>query len=386
MIGSNPFTPKSGMEPKTFIGREEELELFDRILEKTVSGKPDHFLILGDWGVGKTSLLREFKKRAQEKGVLCSLVEIRPFQENEGLIDTVDYLTQEIALELPVNLDRLKTFIDQLTGIGITISGTGFDIKREPRKRDPQIFLRANLLNIWEDVKKETKAVIILLDDAQNFSNIPEIFTLLKNILIDEKITRQTKFLFVISSTFDAWVQFLQRHHPIGRFFTPRLELKNLNKKQAIELIEKTLEGTSVSFEQEIKNKIYAQTQGHPYELQILCDQLYENQMQGRVTLAQWDTAMRSTLKNLSQTVFDGLYEKASKQEKNILFIIAKAEKPLEFNEIIRKAIDEHRMQRGTTAPMLSRLLEKRLIEKPEKGRYWIADPMFRTFITENHE
>jgi Cdc6-like AAA superfamily ATPase len=59
IIASNPFTPKSGWEPGVFIGREKEIEFFRKKLVEAKKGRCDHFLVLGEWGIGKTSLLKE---------------------------------------------------------------------------------------------------------------------------------------------------------------------------------------------------------------------------------------------------------------------------------------------------------------------------------------
>ena len=63
----NPFTPKSGWEPNIFAGRIDQFEFFEKKLEEARNGRCDHFLIIGEWGIGKTSLLKEFKRIAQEK-------------------------------------------------------------------------------------------------------------------------------------------------------------------------------------------------------------------------------------------------------------------------------------------------------------------------------
>ena len=50
-ISPNPFTPKSGWEPKVFAGREAEIEFFKKKLAEAKEGICDHFLVLGDWGI-----------------------------------------------------------------------------------------------------------------------------------------------------------------------------------------------------------------------------------------------------------------------------------------------------------------------------------------------
>jgi ATPase subunit of ABC transporter with duplicated ATPase domains len=62
--GSNPFTPRSGQEPKVFIGREKELATFTKHLENMKVKRYDHFVVVGGWGTGKTTLLKEFRKIA----------------------------------------------------------------------------------------------------------------------------------------------------------------------------------------------------------------------------------------------------------------------------------------------------------------------------------
>ncbi len=47
----NPFTPKSGWEPKIFAGRKDEFEFLDKKLEEARNDRSDHFLLLGEGGL-----------------------------------------------------------------------------------------------------------------------------------------------------------------------------------------------------------------------------------------------------------------------------------------------------------------------------------------------
>nr|QNT35479.1 hypothetical protein EKMJPAOO_00029 [uncultured Methanosarcinales archaeon] len=81
-----------------------------------------------------------------------------------------------------------------------------------------------------------------------------------------------------------------------GRYFTPRLTLKRLSEEECYHVIDRTLDETGVVFEETIKEKVYEYTEGHPYELQVLCFNLYDNGIKGRVTLDQWSPALNETL------------------------------------------------------------------------------------------
>lgn len=282
----NPFTPKSGWEPKIFAGRKDEFKFLEEKLEEAKNGRYDHFLVLGEWGIGKTSLLKEFKRIAQEKGFISSMVTVREFRKTEDLKDAVEHLVETIPLKLPLDLSKLKKFVNQIDSLGIQILGTGFQLSRATQRIDPQIFLLKCLQVLWDDLKDKTDVLPILLDDVQNFDRVSEIFTLVKNVLSDEEIVK-TGYLFILSCTPEGWSKFMQLHHPIGRYFTPRLTLKRLSREECTYFIDKTLEETGVVFEEKIKEKAYEYTQGHPYELQILCSNLYDNVIKGRATLDQ---------------------------------------------------------------------------------------------------
>ena len=74
------FTPRSGGEPKAFAGREKEFKFFEESIQDAENGTSNHFLVLGEWGLGKTVLLDKFKKGSQDKGFLAPKIVIRKFR------------------------------------------------------------------------------------------------------------------------------------------------------------------------------------------------------------------------------------------------------------------------------------------------------------------
>lgn len=53
----NPFKPNSIVHPAMFVGRMDELKAIERCLFQAKNGNPQHFLIQGERGIGKSSLL-----------------------------------------------------------------------------------------------------------------------------------------------------------------------------------------------------------------------------------------------------------------------------------------------------------------------------------------
>ena len=70
-IRFNPFRPGNLVGPGMFAGRTRELNTLERVLVQTKNGNPLHFLIRGERGIGKSSLLLFLKYVAQ--GEIISL-------------------------------------------------------------------------------------------------------------------------------------------------------------------------------------------------------------------------------------------------------------------------------------------------------------------------
>lgn len=384
MPASNPFTPKSGWEPKAFVGREKEIEFFKKKIEQARTGRCDHFLVLGDWGVGKTSLLKRFKEIAQEERILTSLVTINEFQESSTFLDGVKVLLEQIPRKLPIDTGRLKHFLKQINTLGIQVLTFGFNFSRSMEGLQPQTLLLSALLTLWRDLKGETEVVVVLLDDVQNFSTISGIFTLLKNVLSDEEMVHGTKFLFGLSCTPEGWTEFLQRHHPIGRYFTPRLRLDRLTEEKTFESLDRILVDTGVAFDEEIKRLVYVYTEGHPYELQVLCGHLYDNQVGGKVTEEVWGSSLADALGDLSEIIFGVLYRGASRQERKVLYIAALMGRPFGQKEILGHPVSaELALSESTIKTSLARLFQKRFLIRPDKFKHAVPDRMFGGYISQ---
>lgn len=115
-IAANPFTPRSGQEPKVFLGRDKELEAFRKHLEKTKTKQYDHFVVVGGWGTGKTTLLKEFRKAAHAQRVLTSFVSVHEYKPSRrGGMGPVIQLLTHIPRNLPIKFDRMKRFVKYLS-------------------------------------------------------------------------------------------------------------------------------------------------------------------------------------------------------------------------------------------------------------------------------
>lgn len=378
-MATNPFIARSGTDPKVFVGRDEELAFFkeDR-LKNLLEGRCLHYAITGSWGVGKTILLRQIKAVAQQEGVWAPQFSLRKFRPSETSSDFAQHILGNTAAELPFKKMPSKR---KLTGAGASVFGFGFQFSfSDPAlsaAKDPQVLLRDGLLEIYEHaISNRAKALILLLDDIQNLSDGVVDLTLFRNVLTDPRIAGKLKLLVIVSSTSAGWEPFLEKDHPIGRLFMPRREIGRLSEAEVHTLIRKSLSGTGISFDKPLQDAVFETTKGHVFEVQALCEALFDMQIGGRVTMDAWEPALQHTLLALADAQFTSMLRLASEQEQTVLAILAESRVELGPADIKAKLPGV-----GNPAMILRRLVDKGLAENPKRGAFILPDRLFAEFV-----
>lgn len=367
------------MDPRVFVGREDELAFFRQRLARALEGNCQHYVITGTWGIGKTALLRQMKLLVQAEGAWGLFFCMRRFSPQEDQSSFARHVLQMMVDELPIQLDKQEA--KHLRALGVSALSFGinaqWDDKTSHEEPDPHLRLRDGLIRLHSHaLKHEAKTIVLLIDDIQNLDPEGRELTLLRNVLSDSKIIGKLKILVVLSSIERGWNPFLVRDHPVGRLFMPRLSLPRFDKAQTMRLIDECLTGSGVEFDPAIKQRVHGISQGHVFEVQALCESLFDQQVKGKVTADNWETALRHTLLNLASAQFDSMAGVASEQEFAVLRILSQSEKPL-GPQAVRAANQEVR----SAAQVLKRLSEKGLAVRHARGQYGIADRLFAEYV-----
>ncbi len=121
---------------------------------------------------------------------------------------------------------------------------------------------------------------------------------------------------------------------------------------------------------------------GHPYELQVLCSNLYESQIKGVVSKRQWGTVFKTTLSELGEDYFDSLFRRASDREEAILQVLCKTKKEMSIQEIQNSISKIAKLYPAKDVRLyIYRLIAKGLLRQKNKGKYQIIDNMFREYL-----
>lgn len=381
---SNPFKPGSGLYPPYFAGREREIDIFSKKLSQTMSGTPMHMSIIGDWATGKTSLIRKFRDVATKEDCFVSEL-ISP--ATGSVDDFVNTLTDNLIDEIKrtkgnKTYEKIKESISNLDGLGVSAFGFGASIqKSKPRGMSPQFALRVTFRSIWEIVKKDQKAIVLIIDDFDLMSEDPgvmkDILLTLRNSLM-EAINDEVKIMCVVTGA-KLFGDVKAVHGPFVRFFEP-FELGNLEFEQAKEAIKNPLQKTKVRYSKEVIEKIIRLTDGHPYYIQEFCYMLYENSVNDRVDNTIFDAVYHKIINDLARKMWNQRMYELGDSSFKVLHLITVGNNTTE--SIISKGKETFKLKSTTTRSILTRLQQLGLIIRVSRGEYKISDKLMGEYIS----
>lgn len=93
----------------------------------------------------------------------------------------------------------IRSFFENLEAIGISIAGFGGQVAKKRARLQPQTYLSEFLTQMWSQLN--TRLAVVLIDDIQNFSSIPQVMDIIRLVLSRDEIVHNTKYIFVLSST-----------------------------------------------------------------------------------------------------------------------------------------------------------------------------------------
>lgn len=201
----NPFAPNSPVHPGMFVGRVAELTRLETALVQTKAGNPSNFMITGERGIGKSSLLNYIKFVAE--GTMQGIEET---QVSYLVIDTdLDANTTQLGLvkkiELGVNRalgksEAARSFLKQTWEFLKRVEAAGVKLKAQESIHSDELLLEEFAYSLAEIVSRlcgddlslfgaRYDGILILIDEADNASPQLALGSFLK--LLTERLQRR---------------------------------------------------------------------------------------------------------------------------------------------------------------------------------------------------
>jgi len=264
----NPFKPNSPSRPGMFVGRYNEIDRIESALIQTKANQNVNFLLRGERGIGKTSLLNlvkffaegEIEVRDQKLNYLVIEIGISKETTQFGLIRKI-----ELALRRKLeDSEPARNFFSEAWGFIKKIEGAGFKIN-EHKNEDAELIFEEFSYSLADTLNRITinekanifsskyDGILILIDEADSANDNLNLGTFLKLLL--ERLQKEgtEKLMFGLAGLPKIKEVLIESHPSSIRLFDD-IQMDRLSKEEIETVIEKVLES---SFELNgIKTKI----------------------------------------------------------------------------------------------------------------------------------
>ncbi len=376
----NPFNPQQPAKPNFFVGRELEIKTFGNFLFQTINSSPMNMSVMGDRGMGKTSLLIKFEQIAREQN--CLTIRLSNYEGNiNNVLELGDFLIDNIEAEImsrstiQKTLEEVKKFFSELSP-EVSYGDLSLSLKRQ--KAVVQDVFSKKLIAIWEKIKSNYKAVVILIDEAETLEKI-QALTFLREIF--QKIQATSNYMVVLAGKLNFPEKMSETFSPLNRFF-PAQRLKPLSNNYIDKYVKERLTSTDIIVEYSALARIEHMSEGHPYVLVSVCywvfDSLADNET--KIDNAVVGRCMAKIRGRLSEDYFAPMLQPLRPKTKKILCKIIVPINKLVFTT--GEACKLTSLQPYQLSPYLGELTGKGVITRVYRGQYKLFHTLFKEYLT----
>lgn len=279
----NPFRPNNIVHPGMFAGRYEELVALEKTLFQTRNGNPTHFLIDGERGIGKSSLLLNLKWVAT--GELPTLEDAQSFNfitVSISLDSTYTY--SDIVRAIGSELRKQIAAREQLKEVARTawdffkkweIGGVRFRDDRREDAKDTELVeeLTFAISESLKNLSTEVDGVLILMDEADKPPASANLGALVKLLTERLKIRNCDRVCMGLAGLTALREKLLKSHESSLRLFNV-FALGPLSTDDCAMVVKKGLQeakdknGFEVTIAPEAQGSLSFITEGYPHFIQ----------------------------------------------------------------------------------------------------------------------
>lgn len=380
----NPFSPGAGSPPPELAGRDGVLEQARVLLGRVRAKRPEKSLLLtGLRGVGKTVLLNEIERMAQDTGYRTILVEA-----HEG--KSLPVLLAPLLRRLLLDLDRiagagdkvrrglavLKGFVGAIK-IKVGDVDIGLDIEPEQGAADSgdlEVDLPGLFMAVGEAAQERGVAVAILIDEIQYFSS-SELSAL---IMAMHKMQQRQLPLVLIA----AGLPILPGLVGESKSYAERLfsfpDIGPLPEPDAIKALQDPAREAGEAFEPAALVEIFRLTRGYPYFLQEWGYQAWNHAAASPISLAVIHETSDLVSRRLDENFFRVRFDRLKPREKKYLRAMAElGPGPHRTGDVA----DKLGVKINTLGPVRASLIKKGMVYSPSHGDMAFTVPLFDEFM-----
>jgi len=336
--------------------------------------------VLGERGIGKSSLLRKYEELAKEQKCITVRLDL------DSSFHSIDTLASVILSEIKKEgqayaklfsaSEKIKGFFRDYK-VAVELLGSGLEIDKKASSPTSSLAFREELARIWESVNDTVPAVVIMMDEAEELERIDAgALQVLRNVFT--RLAEQgCGYMLVISGKLTLFSRIKRIHSPLARFFNP-LTLVEFDKIESLEALSKPLTQSPYGMTKEVKKTIIEVSEGHPYIVQLFGYYLCENAADPMINKNTYDACFTLVLDGLARQLFSDYYSSLSPREQQALKVVAQEEK--ETVTVAGIAKKQGKKPQELTG-LFDRLYKKDCFKKTGRGQYQLFHGLFKEYL-----
>ena len=371
--------PNFPVRPDQFIGRQAYIENFrDSLRHSAITGRVASFALLGDWGIGKSSLLFKLAATCSERDFRMLPVTFSITKDISDYMKFAEALCDRLANTLLASdslATRLRAEIENWKLTKVSVGALTID--RQARRyflSSGSALLRHALVEAWEHFIRPTYAgAMFFLDDLHNLAT---------PIVQDTALIIRDQFQSFGIDGVNLSVCFTAKRdyfsgirsfaEPAVRFYNKCL-LEPFTVEETEEYTHAVFGGTNLDT-QLLADWLFSKTLGHPYFLAFISRELWSDYHARPFANAAhlWP----AVFSRLEQGKFSNDLAQLSEKEVGLLRAIARDD---------REESNPAPFAQEFPHIYFKRLADKGLLIRSGRGRYKLYHPLFRQFL-QQHE
>ena len=380
----NPYSPGAGSPPPDLVGREVEQEQFEVTTKRLLLGRPDRSqLLIGLRGVGKTVLLREFGRIAQDNGWRNHHLEC---VEETDFLRAAAHLARAAILDLSGGT-RLSEVGSRALGVlrafhltweipgGGTVSMGVDPVPGRADSGDLDRDLTDLLREVGQLARSRDTGVLFTIDEIQHIAA-----TRLRPLLVGLHEMSQLQLPLLVAGAGLPSVRALlgEARTYAERLFT-FVPMDSLSRETASEALVRPAAREGIGWEGAALDEVFEATLGYPYFLQEFGKQAWRMAAgPDRITHEDVRQAKPLVTDELDEGFFSVRVGRTTKAEREYLRAMASLGRGPYRSGAVATVMNKSTQQVST---LRDSLIKRGLCYAPQHDRIDFTVPMFDDFV-----
>jgi hypothetical protein len=376
-----------GLDPPYLGDREQQLQRFRSFLAER--GAPVNVLVNGLRGVGKTVLLNHYSMEAESGGWLVverefSDADTLPAVFAQTILTDLTHLTRRLSVSVRVKRAAASLAETVLSQLGtLSLSYGEIKVGLSPRLREGakgrfDDDLREILTQVGELCRKSEHSGFVLRYDELQVIQEKRGWLTLSALLASVAAVQQKEIpILLVLSGLPPMLENLARAKSYSERMFYLEDLKNLQPPEDRAALIDPAVRHGRRDEDGVVDSVMRDTQGYPFFIQLYGDGLWRGSTGTVISHRDFKRLRPEILRVLDGSFFESRYLRASTEERRLLKLIATHGESISIEALQQSS---HR-RNSQLQPVLSKLIQKGLLYRPERGRVSFTAPMFGAFL-----